>query len=341
MARADGFAAWLARAALIVALFAAAPAERSLAADQPPALAALVETRTEIAAELVKPIAACVARRDTSHAVFRGCIDWHSAVHGVWALIAYERATGDAQYRAVWEPLLTPKALLAEARLLLNKPFFEMPYGRAWFLRLAIEHRRLTGEDRLDTLASIAFESLASYYWDFGVDPQSTSYDSAAWALINMLDYAEARNDAEAAALVRDAARAAFYEGAPRCQPRREGRGFMAHCVTWAWLLSKTLPAAEFGPWLQRSKLAENLPKSVAKPRGAHHFGLNFSRAWGLWGLYQATGDRRFARAYAGHVRQTYRRPAHWRGDYRKVGHWVAQFGLFAIQPLFGPEAGR
>jgi hypothetical protein len=28
-------------------------------------------------------------------------------------------------------------------------------------------------------------------------------------------------------------------------------------------------------------------------------------------------------------------------GSYRAVGHWVAQFDLFALQPLFGPVAGR
>ena len=41
--------------------------------------------------------AAYVARRDTEHPAFHGCVDWHSACHGVWALLAYQRATGDAR----------------------------------------------------------------------------------------------------------------------------------------------------------------------------------------------------------------------------------------------------
>ena len=31
----------------------------------------------------------------------------------------------------------------------------------------------------------------------------------------------------------------------------------------------------------------------------------------------------------------------HRAGDYRTVGHWVAQFGMFALQPLFGDESYR
>ncbi|WP_156927807.1 hypothetical protein [Bradyrhizobium sp. Tv2a-2] len=32
---------------------------------------------------------------------------------------------------------------------------------------------------------------------------------------------------------------------------------------------------------------------------------------------------------------------SNWRCGYQGVGHWVAQFGLIALQSLFGPVAGR
>src|SRR5262245_34376899 len=61
---------------------------------QPPSLAPLAERKNAIAADLARQAALCSARRDTDHFAFKGCIDWHSAVHGVWALLAYEKATG-------------------------------------------------------------------------------------------------------------------------------------------------------------------------------------------------------------------------------------------------------
>ena len=45
-------------------------------------------------------ISAAVERTDTDHPVFHGCIDWHSAVHGHWALLRIARATGGPAARA-------------------------------------------------------------------------------------------------------------------------------------------------------------------------------------------------------------------------------------------------
>jgi hypothetical protein len=44
---------------------------------------------------LAAPIVGCVARDDTEHPVFDGCIDWHSSVHATYALHAVSRHTGD------------------------------------------------------------------------------------------------------------------------------------------------------------------------------------------------------------------------------------------------------
>jgi len=44
--------------------------------------------------------------------------------------------------------------------------------------------------------------------------------------------------------------------------------------------------------------------------------------------------------AYVAHFNNGFAPASNWRGSYMAVGHWVAQFGLFALQPLFGPEAG-
>src|SRR5262245_43116226 len=56
------------------------------------------QERRQILDALVVPIEHCVRRQDTNYIAFHGCIDWHSAVHGTWALVKYTRLTGDTRY---------------------------------------------------------------------------------------------------------------------------------------------------------------------------------------------------------------------------------------------------
>src|SRR5262249_53537095 len=72
----------------------------------PPALEQLAQQRDAIARDLSETIARCVERHDTAHPAFHGCVDWHSAVHGVWALVAYVRATGDERFRPLIDETL-------------------------------------------------------------------------------------------------------------------------------------------------------------------------------------------------------------------------------------------
>ena len=87
---------------------------------------------------------------------------------------------------------------------------------------------------------------------------------------------------------------------------------------------------------------SSGLPRPVTQPVNWHHHGLNFSRAWGLWGLHAASGSAKakdaYLAAYVAHVRESYENPELWRGSYQGVGHWVPQFGMFALQPLFGSK---
>jgi len=256
---------------------------------------ALLERRGQIARALVEPILASVARKDTAHAAFHGCIDWHSAVHGAWALTAYARATGDAACAALLEETLQPEPLAAERALLATRPDFEMPYGRAWFLRLAREHRLRAGAGGGDAarpalLQQIAAEVLASMLAYYGgqrrPDPRRGSYAGDSWALINMLDYAAWSGDRAAEAAIRSLVEAHYLDHRGSCDWSLETGHFMAVATNWAWLVSKVLPGQDFDRWQQGFFAGAGLPRPVASPVNWHHHGLNFSRAWGLWGLY-------------------------------------------------------
>jgi hypothetical protein len=301
---------------------------------------ALLQARHRIARELVEPIRAHVLRKDTRHAAFHGCIDWHSAVHGMWALVAYARMTGDTLCDGAIEEVLRPGKLAAERALLRAHPGFEMPYGRTWLLRLAREHALYTGSAALQPIADDALASLLAAYALRPPDPRRGSYASASWALINMLDYASWSGNAAAEAAVRGLIEAHFLDHGSGCDYALESGHFMAVATNWAWLVSKVLPRAEFARWQRAFFSCSGPPQPVARPANWHHHGLNFSRAWGLWALHAAgapgdSGDA-YRAAYIAHFRATYDTPALWRGSYEGVGHWVPQFGMLALQPLFG-----
>jgi hypothetical protein len=303
-------------------------------------LKALTERKETIAAELATQAAFCSSRRDTDHFAFKGCIDWHSAVHGVWALIAFERATGDRRHAPLVASILDKGAVVREREYLRRRPSFELPYGRAWFLRLAIDHHALTSSVELRDMADDVAASLRDYFRSGGIDGTSGSYDSASWALINLFDYARHRGDGELQAEVAGLIRKQIVAPDPRCPLSLEQGNFMAICTNWGALAARVLEQDEYNKWLARFIEVNGLPSPIS-PRGAHSFGLNFSRAWGLWDMYAKSQRADVAEAYVRHFERGFSPASNWSGDYRAVGHWVAQFGMFALQPLFGPQAGR
>jgi hypothetical protein len=317
----------------ITAMTCALHAAHASATDAPAQLNAFLLERPKIAGALAEPIAACVAREDTDHPAFHGCIDWHSAVHGVWALTAYTRIASDRRYESLINKVLASKRLTRERDYLAQHPRFEMPYGRAWFLRLAIDHRRVFKTERLTPFADEVAQSLIAHYTRTPPDPLSVAYDNASWALINLHDYGVARKDRRIIEFVKTKVRTHYLVSAPCPLQRAEldRREFMAVCTNWAWLVQLVLPPDDFKTWLDRFLPAELPLRPITHPRNAHEVGLNFSRAWGLWRLYAVTGDARYATLYLGHFGETYDNASLWKGDYDSVAHWVAQFGMFAL----------
>jgi hypothetical protein len=303
----------------------------------------LEERKHDCAAALAMAVSQAVARNDTDHAAFCGCIDWHSAVHGTWALVAYARMTGDRQHDGLVAQVLRSDKLDAERDLLRSRPEFEMPYGRAWFLRLAREHALDRGGDRLKPMADDVLASLLDFYRDLCPDPCRGSYGSDSWALINMAEYAAWSGNAAALAAVRGWVEARFVSHGGEPAYVLEHGHFMGVASNWAWLVSKVLPQAKFDSWAEAFfARAGGQPTPVTAPVNWHHHGLNFSRCWGLWALHEASASasakQEFLDAYLAHFHAGYDAPDKWRGDYRGVGHWVPQFGLLALQGLF---AGR
>jgi hypothetical protein len=312
------------------------------AAQVPSSLAPLLEQKESIVSDLARQVAYCSQRRDNpQYPAFKGCIDWHSSVHGIWALVAYERATGNRQYAPLVSSILARDALALERDHLRQSLQFEMPYGRAWFLRLAIDHHKLTGADDLLPFADDVASSMRDYYRSHTIDRFSGAYRSDSWALINLLDYARHRHFSDLETELIGWIKTSFVDANPKCSFDRERGEFMAICTNWAALVSRVLDRQSYAQWLDKFIATNGLPVAIARPNGDHEYGLNFSRAWGLWDIYDKTGREDVIKAYAEHLERGLTPASNWRGSYTAVGHWVAQFGMFAAQPLFGPEKGR
>ena len=289
---------------------------------------------------LAEPIRTCVGRDDTRHHLFNGCIDWHSSVHGFWALTAAARIGGRKDLGDYVRRQLSEAAIAQERAYMAKRPGFEMPYGRAWFLRLAIEFERAFDDNRLRAMADDMAQSLMRRLDAGPIDPSSASYDSQSWALINLRAYGRHTKQGILVDFVDRIVKTRFadHDGPCAAKADERRRSFMAMCTNWAWLVSETMEPERFKPWLEGFLPDPMEIAPVTDPANAHLYGLNFSRAWGLWRLWRVSGDARYLDLYRRHLEPTFDTPDWWRGDYRKVAHWVAQFGMFAIMPLFEPD---
>lgn len=309
---------------------------------------AFVDARDGYLRALAEPIRACVAREDTNAPAFHGCYDWHSAVHGTFALLAISRLTGDPQYAAAADAVLEPTAVAAElARLRGAGVPQEIPYGYAWFTALARERAR-AGRDDLMPLAREVVTDLDAYL--AGLDDArvrtgalATDYGNLSWVVVNLHAQALFDGDRARADELAAFARTKLLPLDADCPIDREATavtGFFPACLHRLLALARVLPPEEAAAWL-----ADFVPSPLAlapltMPSTAHSAGLDFSRAWGLFALWQATGDLEHLHLYLDHVEAWMAVPQYWAMDYDNYAHWVAQFGVYAIASSYDDHDG-
>jgi len=209
------------------------------ASEVPPALAELILKRSEISRLFAEQAGTCFSNQDTSHPVFNGCVDWHSAIHAAWTITVQYRNTGDAKEKELLKKKMNVADLLDELSNLRDDKAFEMPYGRAWLLRLAIEYGQTFDSVDLRPLATEAYSSLLHHFERGEIDTNSYSYGDEAWALINLYDYAFYVKDAQAISLVRDIFNVTYAPLTSNCSVAAESAMFMSRCLNRIWLAYK------------------------------------------------------------------------------------------------------
>ena len=289
------------------------------------------------------------------HPIFFGSFDWHSCVHGHWLLARLYRRFPDLpeakEIRALLDAQFTPEKVAGEVAYLATPGSrgFERPYGWAWALMLQGEvarHKTDEGTRWAGNLKPLG-DAFAKRFEDFL--PVSTYpvrvgvHSNTAFALLLVLDYAEAVGDRDLAALCRGKARD-WYGRDRDCQAWEPSQDeFLSPALIEAACMRRVLSGEEFSHWFAEflPNAAHGAPATLFEPAAvsdrtdgkiAHLDGLNLSRAW-CWRLIVGglpPNDPLCVRAEDAIARHLESALAHIAGDYMGE-HWLASFAALAL----------
>lgn len=285
------------------------------------------------------------------HPAFYGCFDWHSSVHGHWMLIkllkefpALEKGN---QIRTRLAENINRENILKEVEYFNreSEKSFERTYGWAWLLKMAEELQNW--DDPLAVELSESLQPLTDLivkrYMDFlprlvypvrvGEHPNSAFGLAFAW------DYAVSARDTLFSNLIRKYSISFFIEDSD-CPLGWEpgGYDFLSPCLEEADLMRRILPDDEFIGWLEKFLPDLFDPAFHLEPakvydrtdgKLVHLDGLNFSRAWCLYGLASRSDDlRHLARIADDHLAFSLGSVVD--GSYAGE-HWLASFAVYAL----------
>jgi hypothetical protein len=320
------------------------PSDCGAGERSPPQWEDFVSARVDAVRQLAEPVLECNASVDTTHPAFHGCFDWHSHVHAVWALHVAHRMTGDPAYSNAAEDTLQPAAIRAELDAIeAGQLGGELPYGYAWFLRLAIEREATTGHRDLHPMAEEIAEQLREWLRtrtpsQLNAGILGNDYDNVPWAVMNLWQWAEHVGDDTLSAeleelTTRTLMDPSFDQACPLSLDAEVFDEFFPPCLQRAMAIITVAPRPAAKAWLEHNlpEDFELVPLQPEEVRAVHHAGLNFTRAWGLWALWTVTEDPALRDAYVEHVQAQLAQPEHWRENYDAFSHWVPQFGIYAL----------
>ena len=282
----------------------------------------------EIVKEFIKTFRSETSQKDTEHVIFHGCWDWHSSVHGHWALLESAHLVKDKENLEWVTERLQSKNMEEELQYLRDHPEFEMPYGRAWYLRLMMRFEQVTGNENYKSLVQEIALNLREWIDNSMRDPSISEYKNPSWALIQLHEWATHFGDSETVNWVIEKTKENFLEPKVSMDLDREGKGeFFSLWGLQTYLIYTVLGADELSKWLE-----DDYNLDVVKDLNTdHHLAINASRAWGFHCAYLATSEKKWKIAYDEHVQASIDLHPVWKDDRRAYAHWVPQFTLYSI----------
>ncbi len=286
------------------------------------------------------------------HPAFYGCFDWHSAVHAHWSLVkllkTFPELEEASEIRKKLKENISAANILSEVEYFKrsNETSYERTYGWAWLLKLVEELHTWNDplahelEQNLIPLTELIVERYLAFLPKLVYPIRVGEHSNTAFGLAFAWDYASTIGEESLLALVESRARD-FYLGDIACPMTWEPSGydFLSPCLEEIDLMRRVLDEDEFHSWmdgfapqLQQAEYALEVGKVSDRSDGklVHLDGLNFSRAWVLYGLVSQYPEYKHLLQIADeHV--AYSLP-NLVGDSYEGGHWLGTFALYAIQ---------
>lgn len=286
------------------------------------------------------------------HPAFYGCFDWHSAVHGHWVLVNLLKNFPELEKAEVIRQKLgehlTKENIEAEVAYFHMNDYsmsFERTYGWAWLLKLAEELKTWDDKDaqewftNLEPLSNLIVANYLSYLPKLTYPIRVGEHSNTAFGLTFAYDYAKAVEAEDLLALIEQRAKD-FYTNDKGCPITWEPSGydFLSPCLEEADIMRRVLPKEEFKNWFEvflpdlvnnTSALEPAKVSDRSDGKLVHLDGLNFSRAWVLYGIVNEHPDLLHLKDI-GDDYLAFSLPNIIDGDYAGE-HWLASFALFAL----------
>lgn len=285
------------------------------------------------------------------HPAFYGCYDWHSSVHGHWSLVSLLKQFPNINEAAAIRTKLTEN--LSKENIASEVSYFRMEgnatyertYGWAWLLKLAEELH--TWDDPMAEELSVNLQPLVDVivqgYIDFlpklNYPIRVGEHSNTAFGMSLAWDYAKTMNHLELQEIIKKSVKR-FYIKDIECPLDWEPSGFdfLSPCLQEADVVRKVLTAKEFKHWIKIFLPQLTKPSFVMEPgkvsdrtdgKLVHIDGLNFSRAWCLYGIAKTLPEYSYLNKIADeHL--YYSLPSIVDDNYEGT-HWLGTFALYAL----------
>ena len=285
------------------------------------------------------------------HPAFYGCFDWHSSVHGHWSLVKLLKQYPELeQAELIRERLATN---ISEANIAVEVAYFDMignanyerTYGWAWLLKLAEElhtwndplARQL--ENNMAPLTQKIIEGYQRFLPKLLYPIRVGEHPNTAFGLTFAWDYAKTVNHTELLSLIETRARE-YYLADEACPLSWEpgGTDFLSPCLEEADLMRRILPEEDYREWLEQF-LPQLKNKDFTLEPGrvgdrtdgklVHLDGVNFSRAWCLYGIAETLPEYLHLETIAReHI--AFSLPSIVDDNYEGT-HWLGSFAIYAL----------
>ena len=286
------------------------------------------------------------------HPAFYGCFDWHSAVHGHWSMVRLLKTHPNVAeadlLRRILKENMSAENIAEEVAYFddKNNRNFERTYGWGWLLKLAEELQTWDDplakelEANLAPLTQLLATKLVDYLPKLQYPVRVGTHTNTAFGLSFAWDYAIAVKDTTLMTAISDRA-LYFYGSDANCPLNWEpsGADFLSPCFEEIDLMRRIMGKDDFFLWIERfmPELGKNdfdLAVALVGDREdgqlVHLDGLNFSRAWVLFGL-----AKQYPNTYghlqplaSKHLQQAF---PNLFGDSYEGGHWLGSFAIYAL----------